>query len=537
MTTPQSKVAIVGAGVFGLSTALHLSKAGYKDVTVFDFQPYDENAYDPSAGCDGASADVNKIYRCSYGHETEYQDLAFSGRPIWLDWNAQIAASKAEDLPKGLTPETKLFEPCGFLRLANGPKLSAYDQDCLDYLEKAGLRHHQHVLTDSKDMQLLAEKQKAEPSSHWDSRIKAFSQFKDGSLDGFIDTSAGLTYADKSCAWARYLCEKQGVKFFLGPEKGKLDDVIVEEVGGEKKVTGLKTVDGVKHKADVVVVACGGWTPSVLPEVAGVLETTAGSVVTITLPKEREDLWEFFAPENFPAWAYGLTGHSSPEFGGFYGFPRTSAGKLKIGYRGRKWTNYQTNAKTGQRLSVPKTKYTTDKQVNLPKKAIVYLKQVIGEMFPQLKDIGITDTRMCWYTDSLDNSFVIDYVPGYSKSLFVASGGSGHGFKFLPVLGKHVKNQLEGVPDQFTEMWKFRTAAPGAHANGLEEGEMSGRNLASLEMAEESDWIFAPSGALKVGDQGVDDVASVSGVKQGGADLGSATDSLVNGLGSVAIKA
>ena len=80
MTTPESKVAIVGAGVFGLSTALHLSKAGqsstlcirtqadrigYKDVTVFDFQPYDENAYDPSAGCDGASADVNKIYRCS----------------------------------------------------------------------------------------------------------------------------------------------------------------------------------------------------------------------------------------------------------------------------------------------------------------------------------------------------------------------------------------------------------------------------------------------------------------------------------------
>lgn len=43
---------------------------------------------------------------------------------------------------------------------------------------------------------------------------------------------------------------------------------------------------------------------------------------------------------------------------------------------------------------------------------------------------------MCWYIDSLDNSFIIDYVPGYSKTLFVASGGSGHGFKFLPVLGE-----------------------------------------------------------------------------------------------------
>lgn len=43
---------------------------------------------------------------------------------------------------------------------------------------------------------------------------------------------------------------------------------------------------------------------------------------------------------------------------------------------------------------------------------------------------------MCWYIDSWDNSFIIDYVPGYSKTLFVASGGSGHGFKFLPVLGE-----------------------------------------------------------------------------------------------------
>jgi sarcosine oxidase/L-pipecolate oxidase len=33
----------------------------------------------------------------------------------------------------------------------------------------------------------------------------------------------------------------------------------------------------------------------------------------------------------------------------------------------------------------------------------------------------------------------------------------------------------------------------------LEEGEMSGRNLASLEMAEESDWVWADKGAVKVG--------------------------------------
>ena len=64
------------------------------------------------------------------------------------------------------------------------------------------------------------------------------------------------------------------------------------------------------------------------------------------------------------------------------------------------------------------------------------IKRAISELFPDLRDIGITDTRMCFYTDSLDDSFVVDYVPGHDGSLFVASGGSGHGAKHLPVLGE-----------------------------------------------------------------------------------------------------
>ncbi|KAE8538352.1 hypothetical protein D1P53_004705 [Cryptococcus gattii VGV] len=488
MTTIDSKIAIIGAGVFGLSTSLHLKKNGYKDVTIYDYQPYDVNAYDPSKGCDGASADVNKIYRCSYGDETEYQDLAFSGRPIWLEWNKKISETPAEQLPLGLTPEDQPFAPCGFLRISNGEQLSEYDQMCLNELEKAGLRHHQHVIKDTADMDRLAEKEAADPSTNYSIKAASLKNLEGGRLTGFFDTSAGFTVADKACAWARYLAEKEGVKFVLGPETGKLDELLVQGEGEDKKVVGLKTVDGVKHGTDVVVVACGGWTPSVVPEVEGLLETTAGSVCTIQLPKERHDLWEKFSPERFPVWAYGLTGHYSPEYGGFYGFPRTKDGKIKIGYRGRKWTNYQKHPKTGRELSVPKTKYTTDKAESLPRKAIDNIKKAVGEIFPELRPIGITDTRMCWYTDSIDNSFVIDYVPGYSDSLFVASGGSGHGFKFLPVLGKHVVNALEKKPDQFTPLWHWRSVAPGEHANGLEEGKGSGRNLASLEIADKVDW-------------------------------------------------
>lgn len=52
-TTP---IAIVGAGVFGLSTALALAERGYTNVTVFDKQDYDKSKYSYFAGCDAASA-------------------------------------------------------------------------------------------------------------------------------------------------------------------------------------------------------------------------------------------------------------------------------------------------------------------------------------------------------------------------------------------------------------------------------------------------------------------------------------------------
>lgn len=71
MPSQDSKIFIVGGGVFGLSTALWLARGGYKDVTVFDRCSFDKNFYDPSNGCDGASADINKVFRMAYADRTE----------------------------------------------------------------------------------------------------------------------------------------------------------------------------------------------------------------------------------------------------------------------------------------------------------------------------------------------------------------------------------------------------------------------------------------------------------------------------------
>lgn len=68
-----TSIFIVGASVFGLSSAYHLALAGYKDITVFDRTNSLPSPY-------AASNDLNKIIRAEYGvgHGTDdfYTELA-----------------------------------------------------------------------------------------------------------------------------------------------------------------------------------------------------------------------------------------------------------------------------------------------------------------------------------------------------------------------------------------------------------------------------------------------------------------------------
>jgi sarcosine oxidase/L-pipecolate oxidase len=76
--------------------------------------------------------------------------------------------------------------------------------------------------------------------------------------------------------------------------------------------------------------------------------------------------------------------------------------------------------------------------------------------WPELADRPFFKTRLCWYTDTATGDWIIDYHPSY-KNLFVATGGSGHAFKFLPILGEKVVDCLVGrCPQEFREKWKWK---------------------------------------------------------------------------------
>lgn len=76
----------------------------------------------------------------------------------------------------------------------------------------------------------------------------------------------------------------------------------------------------------------GGWTPSIIPEASDLLETTAGSVATIQLDKDKNpDFWDLHSPDRMPVITWGLR-----EGKGVYVLPRTEKGVIKFGYRATK---------------------------------------------------------------------------------------------------------------------------------------------------------------------------------------------------------
>jgi hypothetical protein len=56
----QTSLKNIGAGVFGLSTALHLLENEYRKVTIFNHQDFDKSEYSPFRGADSASSGRDK---------------------------------------------------------------------------------------------------------------------------------------------------------------------------------------------------------------------------------------------------------------------------------------------------------------------------------------------------------------------------------------------------------------------------------------------------------------------------------------------
>lgn len=225
---------------------------------------------------------------------------------------------------------------------------------------------------------------------------------------------------------------------------------------------GIVTTDGLQICAPVVVVAAGASTPLLLPQVKHFMWPTAQPVFH----------FEVYDPSRFPVEQFPVF-FSSISKTGFYGFPVIeekhttklaprqgitdekqkeevkNSHRIKVGQHGPGW---KLDSITDASLSELWSKV----QAGEEKKIRSWLHKAL----PALAKEKIVYNRLCIYCDTFDGDFLIDYIPGV-EGLVVASGGSGHGFKFAPILGQVIADVVERKSNKYKHRFAWREVTTG----------------------------------------------------------------------------
>lgn len=238
--------------------------------------------------------------------------------------------------------------------------------------------------------------------------------------DGYYNPEGGFAESGKVVARLIGLAQQAGVTLMAGQKFAQLI-----EAGG--RVGGLVTAGGQAYRADGVVFTVGAWTPFALPRLAESLRPSGQPVFHL-----KPDDPSFYRAGCFPVFGADISNT------GYYGFPVNREGIVKIANHG-----------VGQRVHPE-----APERVVTPAQA-AHLREFLRGHFPGLADAPIVYTRMCLYCDTWDEHFWIARDPE-REGLVVATGDSGHGFKFAPALGEVIADAVEGKDTPLLHKFRWR---------------------------------------------------------------------------------
>lgn len=394
-------VLIVGCGVIGLSTALDLAENGYS-VTAIDAYPV------PSPW--SAANDYNKIIR------TEYDDIMYTKMSM-----------EALKLWRSSPMFKDTYNECG--RVMMTPKSHVgrreFEKIGLDNLNKMGEGLKVEVFNGGAEL---------------GRRFPVFSSNRVGNEDELKwNPESGLAHAANSLKAVYKQAEIAGVNFHFG-DSGKA--VKVEDIDGVDYVI---TQDGSRYTADKIIISMGassGYLVDLKDQ-----QSATGLFVTHIKLTERE--YEEF--KDIPVVFDSDMGYFFP--------PDPLTRILKVCLPGSGASNYVSDPfkPTGLK-SLPRYKLQNPKDT-IPRDAPAQARALLRKYVPKLADHKLFDHKACWIADTSDSHLIIDAVPGHSQ-LYVATGDSGHAFKFLPNIGKYVRAKLENRLDQEMDYcWRWKENA------------------------------------------------------------------------------
>ena len=224
-----------------------------------------------------------------------------------------------------------------------------------------------------------------------------------------------------------------------------------------KMVKGVVFSDSQEIHAQLTILCTGAWTSKLL-DVRKHLTSTGQVLSYIQLTPSEADRMK-----NMPVLMNMSTG--------MFVIPPTPDGLLKVARHGHGYRNpiqitnpeCESAGEDTIEISIP---HSSSLSAIAPEGESA-CRDFLSTILPSFSARPFHSTRTCWYTDTPNGDFIIDYHPEYShpegrEGLFLATGGSGHGFKFFPVLGEKIIDAVEGrLEEDLKGLWKWGEGKEG----------------------------------------------------------------------------
>jgi sarcosine oxidase len=262
--------------------------------------------------------------------------------------------------------------------------------------------------------------------------LKQFPWFKiPNDFETLYEPDAGFVTPEKAIRLYAERAIKNGAEIHTGEKV-----LTWKEDGSSVAVTTDKNV----YRCSKLIITAGAWARKFIPALSGKLKITRQFVAWIN-PKN----WDEFSLDNFPCWL--LADDERP--GCYYGFPilaQTEFGPpagLKLAHH---YPAMETDPDHVNREA------TGEDEKNL--------QYALNKYLPGCFESFIS-YKICLYTNSPDEDFIIDKLPGYEDRVVIATGFSGHGFKFASVVGEILSdlaaNGATDLPIGFLRAGRFGT--------------------------------------------------------------------------------
>ncbi|KAJ5100379.1 hypothetical protein N7456_006431 [Penicillium angulare] len=397
----DQSILILGAGCFGLATAYHLASNGYRNITVLE-----KDSEVPSRF--SAANDLNKVIRAEYA-DPFYTTLALDAIKKW----------QTDPL---YSPH---YHQTGFLNVTSNAAPAQTKQVIAKYF--ASIKDHPSFVGQVERMNGQNDIKKLVPA--FNGPVEGWS--------GYFNSLAGYGHSADTLKTIHEACLSIGVKFYLGEADGEVESLVHTSARHATICVGAKTRGGKIHLADKIILALGAGVANLIPRIGKQMTGRCWGVAHIQLTPTEASQFRGIPVTNVRDLA-------------FFFEPDHETNKLKFCHMGGAFTNYSWS-KDG--LSLPFNNLSDSNFI--PANDEVYIRQLLKQVLPQFADRPLIDKHLCWFADTDDSDYIIDFVPGMGGSLLVLSGDSGHGFKMMPIFGSFVEKLLtEGKQSQPKWQWK-----------------------------------------------------------------------------------